>query len=173
MDPLPIPMGQTRIPSMYHTTDWRKVTIGTWMVTMGYVSIQVDPNRNLVKRRSAPRPSSLQQNGEIVISDVNEEENGGKKDLTSKIMKVLTVHEDMCPFTGLAGDIDSSEISFSSISRGMEKIGGTPKLKAVVVVYCIRARDLTDKLFMEEMVMESLRGPYPPEETLIPDYVAP
>ncbi|CAH7685128.1 hypothetical protein PPACK8108_LOCUS19603 [Phakopsora pachyrhizi] len=121
--------------------------------------LPIDPNRDLVKRRSAPRPSSLQQNGEIV----HEEENGGKKDLTSKIVKVLPVHEVMCPFTGLAGDIDSSKILFLSISRGprgisMEKIKCTPKLKAVVVVYCIRARGLMDKLFMEEMVMERVRA---------------
>ncbi|CAH7685533.1 hypothetical protein PPACK8108_LOCUS20075 [Phakopsora pachyrhizi] len=103
--------------------------------------LPIDPNRDLVKWRSAPRPSSLQQNGEIV----HEEENGGKKDLTSKIVKVLPVHEVMCPFTGLAGDIDSSKILFLSISRGP-------------LVYCIRARGLMDKLFMEEMVMERVRA---------------
>ncbi|KAI8446762.1 hypothetical protein BY996DRAFT_6422011 [Phakopsora pachyrhizi] len=42
-------------------------------------------------------------------------------------------------------------------SISMEKIKCTPKLKAVVVVYCIRARGLMDKLFMEDMVMEILR----------------
>ncbi|CAH7672691.1 hypothetical protein PPACK8108_LOCUS7512 [Phakopsora pachyrhizi] len=56
-----------------------------------------------------PSHSDLRrQNGEIVFSDlrtvlnkVHEEENGGKKDLTSKIVKVLPVHEVMCPFTGV------------------------------------------------------------------------
>ncbi|CAH7672051.1 hypothetical protein PPACK8108_LOCUS6832 [Phakopsora pachyrhizi] len=49
-----------------------------------------------------------EQNGEIVFSDlravlnkVHEEENGGKKDLNSKIVKVLPVHEVMCPFTAV------------------------------------------------------------------------
>ncbi|CAH7684078.1 hypothetical protein PPACK8108_LOCUS18049 [Phakopsora pachyrhizi] len=114
--------------------------------------LDVDPNHNLVKQRSAPRPSSLQQNGKIV----HEEENGGKKDLTSKIVKVLPAHEQTL-YCSWQGTSIAARFCFCLLvmtlvnSKSMEKIKGTPKLKVVVVVYCIRARDLRDKLFMEEM----------------------